>query len=149
MRINTSTDYAVRMVLCLAKESGTVSSSKLAAAIGVSSRYLLQVSAKLRDAGLIVTTHGPNGGAYLSRRAEEISLYDVIYAMEKQSMGKGTLEVRGIQSEFQILHAAYRHVDTVLRDLLKSITIESLLTQDIETWYLAPQLVRTTNGTSS
>ena len=37
MQFNTSTDYAIRLVLCLAKESKTVSSSKLSAAIGVSS----------------------------------------------------------------------------------------------------------------
>ena len=53
MQFNTSTDYAIRMILYLAKESITVSSSKLATFIGVSSRYLLQISAKLRDAGLI------------------------------------------------------------------------------------------------
>ena len=51
MRLNRSTDYAIQVLLYLAKAGKTVSSSKLAAAIGVSHRYLLQVSAKLRAAG--------------------------------------------------------------------------------------------------
>ena len=38
MQFNSSTDYAIRLILCLAKESKTVSSSKLATVIGVSSR---------------------------------------------------------------------------------------------------------------
>ena len=48
MQLNRSTDYAIQMLLYLAKVGKTVSSSKLAAAIGVSHRYLLQISAKLR-----------------------------------------------------------------------------------------------------
>ena len=48
MQLNRSTDYAIQMLVYLAKTRKTVSSSKLAAAIGVSHRYLLQISAKLR-----------------------------------------------------------------------------------------------------
>ena len=51
MRLNKSTDYAIQMLLYLAKAGKTVSSSKLAAAMGVSHRYLLQISAKLRRPG--------------------------------------------------------------------------------------------------
>ena len=53
MQLNRSTDYAIQMLVYLAKAEKTVSSSKLAAAIGVSHRYLLQVSAKLRGCRLI------------------------------------------------------------------------------------------------
>ena len=48
MQLNRSTDYAIQMLLYLAKARKTVSSSKLAAAIGVSHRYLLQISAKAK-----------------------------------------------------------------------------------------------------
>ena len=85
MQFNTSTDYAIRLVLCLAKESKTVSSSKLSAAIGVSSRYLLQISAKLRDADLIEVTYGGNGGFSLLLPAAKITLYDIVIVMEGRS----------------------------------------------------------------
>src|SRR5699024_11511203 len=51
--LNRSTDYAIQMLLYLAKEGKTVSSSKLAASMGVSHRYLLHISSKLRAAGFI------------------------------------------------------------------------------------------------
>ena len=51
MQLNRSMDYAIRMLICLAKASGAVSSSQLARTIGVSPRYLLQIGARLRDAG--------------------------------------------------------------------------------------------------
>ena len=82
MQLNRSTDYAIQMLVYLAKTRKTVSSSKLAAAIGVSHRYLLQISAKLRAAGFIQAAHGPSGGLVLIKHPDEISLYDVIIGME-------------------------------------------------------------------
>lgn len=55
MQINRSTDYAIRMILYLAQVTQPIPSSKLAEAIGVSSRYLMQIAARLRDAGLITS----------------------------------------------------------------------------------------------
>ena len=82
MRLNRSTDYAIQMLVYLAKAGKTVSSSKLAAAIGVSHRYLLQISAKLRAARLIRAAHGSSGGLVLIKHPDKISLYDVIISME-------------------------------------------------------------------
>ena len=68
MQLNRSTDYAIQMLVYMAKARKTVSSSKLAAAIGVSHRYLLQISAKLRAAGFIRAAHGPSGGLIWTKR---------------------------------------------------------------------------------
>ena len=62
MQLNRSTDYAIQILLNLAKAGQTVSSSKLAAAIGVSHRYLLQLRPKLRADGLMRPASGPSGG---------------------------------------------------------------------------------------
>ena len=81
---NKTKDYALRLILYLARNAQTVSSFKLSAAIGVSPRYLLQVRAKLRDAELIVATHGPAGGYDLKKPPIEISLFDIILIMEER-----------------------------------------------------------------
>ena len=83
MQLNRSTDYAIQMLVYLAKARKTVSSSKLAAAMGVSHRYLLQISAKLRAAGFIRAAHGPSGELKLDKAPEKISLYDIILSMER------------------------------------------------------------------
>ena len=62
MWLNASNDYAIRMLICLSRASGAVSSSKLSRAIGVSPRYLLQIGARLRDAGFVHVGHGSAGG---------------------------------------------------------------------------------------
>lgn len=150
MQLNKTTDYAIRLILYLAQRAQTVSSSKLSAAIGVSPRYLLQVGAKLRDAQLISTTHGPVGGYDLKKPPREISLFDIIFLMEERSKFRPREENIFEQTEFKILDTAYQHVDGLLSEILKSITIESLLSGSVETWYLAPRLLKgtITNGSS-
>ena len=132
MQLNRSTDYAIQMLLYLAKAGKTVSSSKLAAAIDVSHRYLLQISAKLRAAGFIRAAHGPSGGLKLDKAPEEISLYDIILSMEGavrtgEICGSPALE---IEQEIDILERMYHSVDTMLEQLLKKITLSHLLREN-------------------
>ena len=132
MQLNRSTDYAIQMLVYLAKARKTVSSSKLAAAIGVSHRYLLQISAKLRAAGFIRAAHGPSGGLKLDKAPEEINLYDIILSMEGavrtgEICGSPALE---IEQEIDILERMYHSVDTMLEQLLKKITLSHLLREN-------------------
>ena len=133
MQLNRSTDYAIQMLLYLAKAGKTVSSSKLAAAIDVSHRYLLQISAKLRAAGFIRAAHGPSGGLALDKAPEEISLYDVILGMEGIIK---TGEICGVPSdevskEMLMLKNEYRKVDCMLERVLKEITLARILEADL------------------
>ena len=132
MQLNRSTDYAIQILLYLAKAGKTVSSSRLAAAIGVSHRYLLQISAKLRAAGFIRAAHGPSGGLKLDKAPEEISLYDIILSMEGAVR---TGEICGspapeIEQEIDTLERMYHSVDTMLEQLLKKITLSHLLREN-------------------
>ena len=133
MRLNKSTDYAIQMLLYLAKAGKTVSSSKLAAAMGVSHRYLLQISAKLRAAGFIRAAHGSSGGLALEKAPEEISLYDGILGMEGIIK---TGEICGVPSdevskEMLMLKNEYRKVDCMLERVLKEITLARILEADL------------------
>ena len=133
MRLNKSTDYAIQMLLYLAKAGKTVSSSKLAAAMGVSHRYLLQISAKLRAAGFIRAAHGSSGGLALEKAPEEISLYDVILGMEGVVQ---TRDICGIPSDeisqvMLMLKNEYRKVDRMLERSLKEITLARILEADL------------------
>ena len=129
MQLNRSTDYAIQMLVYLAKTRKTVSSSKLAAAIGVSHRYLLQISAKLRAAGFIQAAHGPSGGLNLDKAPEKISLYDIILSMEGAVR---TGEICGtpapeIEQEIDTLERMYHSVDGMLGQALKEIMLSDIL----------------------
>ncbi len=127
MRFHTSTDYAVRMTLCLAKSSNLLSSAELAKAIGVSSRYLLQIASKLKRAGLILSTYGPNGGLSLARPASEMSLYEIVIAMGDPAGKRMTSSFQCEEPLFFRLGMAYEHLDSTLEEIMRKITIERLL----------------------
>ena len=129
MRLNKSTDYAIQMLLYLAKAGKTVSSSKLAAAIDVSHRYLLQISAKLRAAEFIRAAHGPSGGLVLIKHPDKISLYDVIISMEGiVQVGKICgVSSSEIQLEFYALDMIYMRINTILECELKKISLKDIL----------------------
>ena len=129
MQLNRSTDYAIQMLVYLAKARKTVSSSKLAAAMGVSHRYLLQISTKLRAAGFIRAAHGPSGGLKLAKAPEEISLYDIILSMEGAvQIGEicGT-PIAVMAQEMLALEAEYRKIEKMLEKALQVVTLENIL----------------------
>ena len=127
MQLNQSTDYAIRMILYLAQASQTVPSSKLSAALGISSRYLLQIGARLRDAGMLRVSYGNSGGYVLAKSPGEITLLDIIILME----GNVLIGVQSIQKEttvtFDLLDAAYEHANQILTTFLETTTISRLL----------------------
>ena len=129
MQLNRSTDYAIQMLLYLAKAGKTVSSSKLAAAIGVSHRYLLQISAKLRAAGFIRAAHGPSGGLKLDKAPDEISLYDIILSMEGvvQTGKICGLPSDELEQEMVTLETAYQRLNILLERELKKIMLSDII----------------------
>ena len=127
MWVSASTDYAIRMMICLADAAGLVSSSKLAKMIGVSTRYLLQIGARLRDAGLVTVTSGSSGGYKLSLPPEEICLLDIIMLMERRAGITAFRSNEAIEKEFQILEQTYRDFGSQFSEQLRKITISKLL----------------------
>lgn len=84
MRINRRTDYAVRVVLSLAKHLvGTRrSTQEIQDETQIPRPFLNRIIADLSRGGLILTFTGPNGGMELSRPAEAINLRQVWEAIE-------------------------------------------------------------------
>jgi Rrf2 family protein len=84
MRINRRTDYAVRVMLALAKQPfGTrLSTEMIKESMVVPRAFLQRIVADLSREELIVTFPGPNGGLQLSRPAEDINLRHIWEAIE-------------------------------------------------------------------
>lgn len=76
MQINRTTDYALRILICLGKENRTVPSSEIAKSMRISQRYLLSIARGLKDQGYINVGFGPDGGYSVARPLNLISLYN-------------------------------------------------------------------------
>jgi Rrf2 family transcriptional regulator, cysteine metabolism repressor len=84
MIFSSKAEYGVRLMVELGRQSPEQPTSlkAIADAEGLPLAYLEQVVAKLRKAGLVMSARGAHGGYWLARAAEEITMVDVVQALE-------------------------------------------------------------------
>lgn len=84
MKYSKATNYALHTMLYLVAVASDkpVGVQLLAEHQGVSPTYLSKILTKLVKAGLIESASGANGGYRLRRKKEDISLLDIIHAIE-------------------------------------------------------------------
>lgn len=83
MRITQETDYAFRIVSYLARNEGKViGAPQIAESEGVTKRFTLRILRKLNLAGITDAKRGSKGGYYLKKPKEDITLYDIIVAVD-------------------------------------------------------------------
>ena len=86
MRLTTKGRYAVTAMLDLAlhENYGPVNLMDISKRQGISLAYLEQLFLRLRKEGLIVSSRGPGGGYRLTQSRSDISVADVIRAVDEQ-----------------------------------------------------------------
>lgn len=96
MRVSAKADYAIRAAveLAAAGDVGPLKGERIAQAQEIPPNFLENILADLRNAGIVASRRGAEGGYWLARPATEISLADIIRAVD------GPLaNVRGVRSE--------------------------------------------------
>src|SRR3954453_7208195 len=84
MMFSTKAEYGVRVLVELASRGGTspVPLTEIAEANGLPLAYLEHLVARLRKAELVESRRGARGGYLLARPAEEITMAEVVHALE-------------------------------------------------------------------
>lgn len=84
MRISAKVDYAVRACCELAAHASEepLPAADIAAAQGIPAKYLKNILAELRAAGIVHTQRGREGGVTLARPADTVPLADIIRAVD-------------------------------------------------------------------
>lgn len=84
MRVTAKVDYAIRAAIVLASHEGegAVKGDRIAEAQQIPSKYLENILAELRQDGLVRSQRGAEGGYWLARPAEHITLAEIIRAVE-------------------------------------------------------------------
>jgi Rrf2 family protein len=94
MRVSAKVDYALRAMLELAAADGLVKGERLAASQSIPQKFLENILVELRKAELVSSQRGVEGGYALGRPAAQISVADVIRAVEGP-----IATVRGVRPE--------------------------------------------------
>ena len=130
MLINRTTDYAVRVVLCLASRNSheLVVSAKIAKEAGIPVSYIPKILQALSRAGLVTTVAGRAGGARLLRPAKNISVYDVVSSMERDVVLNRCLLQKGEcpRDGFCAVHKVWQKAQEDLSRRLKKANIATL-----------------------
>jgi Rrf2 family protein len=149
MRVSAKADYAVRAALELAAANGVrpLKRDQISAAQKIPSKFLETIMLELKHAGIVKSTRGADGGYALARPAEDISVADVIRAVDGPLANvRGerveTVEYEGAAQELRELWVAVR---ASLRRVLEATSLQDVvegelpervreLTADPEAW---------------
>ena len=82
MKITMETDYALRIMRCLAMRDNLTDAKTVSETVEVPQRFTLKILGKLVGGGLVSSRKGANGGYALSRPANTITLRAVIEIIE-------------------------------------------------------------------
>ncbi|MEX1009609.1 MAG: Rrf2 family transcriptional regulator [Acidimicrobiia bacterium] len=130
MNVKAKTDYAVRAVAELGAADGAlVKADRIAEAQGIPRHFLDNILNDLRRAGIVSTQRGAEGGSRLARPAKDITLADVMRAME------GPLAaVRDVRPEnlaydgaAESLPQVWVAVRAALRNVLECVTVADVV----------------------
>lgn len=135
MKISTKGRYALRMAVYLAKHQCDeyVSLKEIADRENISKKYLEQIVPMLNRAGLLRTTRGNKGGYLLTKKADEITVGDILRATEGNLAPIACLEYevndcprKSECSTLYVWEELYKHIT----DYLDGITIQSIADRD-------------------
>ena len=82
MRTTAKADYAVRAAIELAAAGEMLTAEQIAHATGIPHNFLENILGDLRHAGIVRSQRGADGGYWLARPAGDITVADVIRAVE-------------------------------------------------------------------
>jgi Rrf2 family protein len=143
MRVSAKADYAVRAMIALATADAQepVKGEEIADAQGIPLRFLENILAELRHQGLVQSRRGAEGGYWLTRAPSEITIAEVIRAVE------GPLaSVRGERPEemsYEGDAAPLQRVWVALRSNIRSV-LERVTLADVVADELPPQVIELT-----
>jgi Rrf2 family iron-sulfur cluster assembly transcriptional regulator len=130
MRLTTRGRYAVTAMLDLALhyERGPVSLAEIAQRQGISQSYLEQLFSRLRKNGLVGGTRGPGGGYRLGRPTDEISVADVIDAVDESVDATRCGGKQNCQGEHRCLtHDLWEDLSAQIRGFLGDLSLRQLV----------------------
>ncbi len=130
MRISAKVDYAVRAVTELAAAEGDkpVKAERIANAQGIPLNFLENILGELRHAGVVRSHRGAEGGFRLAKPAEQLTIADVIRAVEGPlaSVRGGPPEDAVYDGAASSLPKVWIAVRASLRRVLEQVTVADI-----------------------
>lgn len=134
MKISTNSRYALRFLARVAQKNGEkVTTLAAASAEGISEKMLERIAAKLTKAGFLQSSKGINGGYTLARRADEITVTEVLNAMETVCLPLHCIE--NPEENCTMYNGCnmlclWRQIEEAIQGVTDKVTIEQIIRKD-------------------
>ncbi|HZC05208.1 MAG TPA: Rrf2 family transcriptional regulator [Ktedonobacterales bacterium] len=130
MRLTMKGDYGLRAMIDMAGRygQGPTPSAEIARRQAIPEHFLDQVLITLRRAGLVKSQRGPQGGHMLAKAPAQISMYDVLVALEGAPTSLDCVPQPGScqLSPGCGMRDIWAQIDTFAHDLLSATTLDKL-----------------------
>jgi Rrf2 family protein len=135
VRVSAKTDYALRAALELAAapDEKPVKGERIATAQAIPLRFLENILMQLRHAGLVDSRRGAEGGYRLARPANEVTLADVIRAIDGPLAGVSGVrpEALGFEGVATPMRDVWIAVRASLRGVLEQVTLADVVAGEL------------------
>jgi Rrf2 family protein len=135
VRVSAKTDYALRAALELAAapDDKPVKGERIATAQAIPLRFLENILMQLRHAGLVDSRRGAEGGYRLARPATEVTLADVIRAIDGPLAGVSGVrpEALGFNGVAEPMRDVWIAVRASLRGVLEQVTLAEVVAGEL------------------
>ncbi|OGL11191.1 MAG: hypothetical protein A3I17_06095 [Candidatus Rokubacteria bacterium RIFCSPLOWO2_02_FULL_72_37] len=132
MQISAKGEYAIRAVLDLAlqRERGLTTIQEIADRQGIPQRYLEQVLLVLKRAGFLTSKRGSTGGYHLTRPAAEITVGDVLRAVEGGAAPFAAQRRGGPNGNAYDLRELWREISQAVSQVVDHLTFGELAARE-------------------
>jgi Rrf2 family protein len=130
MRVSARTDYAIRVLVELAADATRpLTCEGIASSQGIPYRFLKSVVRDLRQAGLVRSQRGCEGGYWLGRAADSITLVDVVAAVDGEllTVNGETPETLAYPAPADRVEALWGALRARVRDMFSGVSIADLV----------------------
>src|SRR3990170_408707 len=135
MRVSAKSDYALRALIEMAgrADARAVSAEELGRLQDIPHGFLQAILADLRRAGVVVSQRGQSGGWRLGRPGDEVSVADVIRAVDGPLVSVYGLRPEAVtyNERAEVLQHVWIAARDSLRDVFERVSIQQLADNDL------------------
>ena len=148
MKISSKARHAIQSMLQLAMQADLkpLTLAELTSQQGISSSYLEQLFANLREAGFVEGVRGPGGGYRLAAALSDISIGQIIMAVHPTHMKRPPSS----GYEISVYNDMWWDLSDIIQDFLSHISLADLMErEDVQTYIHQQRLFKELESTAT
>ena len=145
MKMSTKGRYGLRFMIDLATNGNAqdkVSLQQVAKRQAISEKYLWQIANRLKTAGLISAVPGAHGGYVLNKTTKDISLADILEALEGEFALAPCVRTSSVcsRSGTCVSREVWRELNARMTEVMKSMTLSDVIAKQLDMRTKAPPM---------